>query len=119
MLTEALAEAAHLGVTVDGLGSMCGIPLCLLPPGSANQAAPNEIPANFDEGEFLKPPACEGCALAAAASACAAATPLSMAPTSCAPSPPRRAEPRASVPSCWTPGRRAMARSRRLRRGLG
>jgi molybdenum cofactor biosynthesis enzyme MoaA len=61
-LLEGLAEAHRLGVDVRGFDSMCGLPLCLVPP----EARPRflaEVPAGYDRGEFVHPPACDGCAL--------------------------------------------------------
>jgi len=59
--TDALAEARRLGVHVLGFESMCGLPLCLVPPSLHATLALAEIPAGFDRGEFLKADACRGC----------------------------------------------------------
>lgn len=61
-LFEALAEARRLGVDVRGFDSMCGVPLCLVP-AEARPALLAEIPDGYDRGEFVHPPACEGCSL--------------------------------------------------------
>jgi MoaA/NifB/PqqE/SkfB family radical SAM enzyme len=63
VLEDALAEATRLGITIAGLDSMCGIPLCQLPAATVAGLAPNEIPEGFDGGEFLKPDPCTRCAL--------------------------------------------------------
>lgn len=63
-LLAALARAEALGVDVGGLESMCGVPLCLVPE-RYRQAAHSAIPEGYDQGEFLHPPPCQGCALQA------------------------------------------------------
>ncbi|HZS36855.1 MAG TPA: radical SAM protein [Polyangia bacterium] len=60
-LAEALDEARRLGVHLLGFESMCGLPLCLVPPSLHDTLALAEIPAGFDRGEFLKAEACRGC----------------------------------------------------------
>lgn len=61
-LTEALDEAARTGVTVLGFESMCGLPLCLLPPQvDADAMALTVIPEGYDGGEFVKAPGCAAC----------------------------------------------------------
>jgi len=60
-LADALDEAQRLGVQVVGFESMCGLPLCLVPPSLRGTLALAEIPAGFDRGEFLKAEACRGC----------------------------------------------------------
>jgi MoaA/NifB/PqqE/SkfB family radical SAM enzyme len=62
-LDDALREAERLQVPIAGLDSMCGLPLCQLPPRVLDSIAPNEIPAGFDGGEFVKPEACGRCSL--------------------------------------------------------
>jgi molybdenum cofactor biosynthesis enzyme MoaA len=62
-LFAALTEATALGVDVRGFDSMCGIPLCLVP-AEARPALLGEIPEDYDQGEFVHPSACDGCALA-------------------------------------------------------
>jgi molybdenum cofactor biosynthesis enzyme MoaA len=59
-LGEAAAEAARLGVTLTGLESMCGLPLCLVPPALADLAL-TEIPAGFAGDEFIHVDACASC----------------------------------------------------------
>lgn len=60
-LVEAIQLATSRGITVSGLDSMCGIPVCLVPSELRNSIAPNEIPEGFDEGEFIKTETCIGC----------------------------------------------------------
>lgn len=61
-LTEGLAEAERLGVRVLGFESMCGLPLCLIPPTFDREKLQlTAIPAGSDEGEFVKAPACATC----------------------------------------------------------
>ncbi len=61
-LTLAVAEAKRLGVELRGFESMCGIPLCLLPSTiSLSSLNLPEIPANFDQGEFVRGAACKSC----------------------------------------------------------
>lgn len=61
-LARGLALANQLGVDVAGFDSMCGIPLCLVPGELVKQYNLAEIPAGFDDGEFLRAPACDACA---------------------------------------------------------
>lgn len=61
-LHEALAEAARLERVVVGFESMCGIPLCLVPP-SARAPVSAEIEPGYDGGEFIKTEACARCSL--------------------------------------------------------
>jgi MoaA/NifB/PqqE/SkfB family radical SAM enzyme len=60
-LVVALAEARRLSVKVLGFESMCGLPLCLVPPDLHDSLALAEIPPGFDRGEFIKAEACRGC----------------------------------------------------------
>lgn len=61
-LAEAAREATRLGVALVGFDSMCGVPLCLVPP--EVRPAASEIPDGYDEGEFTRAEACTRCALA-------------------------------------------------------
>jgi pyruvate-formate lyase-activating enzyme len=61
-LLEGLAEATRLGRRVVGFESMCGLPLCLVPPSFREGALP-EIEPGYDRGEFDKPEPCTRCAL--------------------------------------------------------
>ncbi|MBI5609014.1 MAG: radical SAM protein [Deltaproteobacteria bacterium] len=61
-LYAAIARAGELGLDIGGFESMCGVPLCLVPP-MQRQAMQAEIPADYDQGEFVHPPVCERCAL--------------------------------------------------------
>ncbi len=63
-LREGLSIAREAGIEVDGLDSMCGIPLCLAPGDRSRFFSLAEIPAGFDRGEFVEAEACRGCALA-------------------------------------------------------
>ena len=61
-LTEGLAEASRLGLVVTGFDTMCGMPLCLVPPPFDREALLlAAIPDGFEAGEFVKSPACDGC----------------------------------------------------------
>jgi MoaA/NifB/PqqE/SkfB family radical SAM enzyme len=62
-LAEGLARAVRHGLTVDGFESMCGIPLCLVPTELASLATLDEIPPDFDRGEFVETDACRRCDL--------------------------------------------------------
>lgn len=62
-LGEGLRLARALGVELDGLDSMCGLPLCLVPGDLAPFFRLAELPSDADGGELLKPPACRACAL--------------------------------------------------------
>ncbi|MBK8234173.1 MAG: radical SAM protein [Deltaproteobacteria bacterium] len=67
-LREGLDRARALGLEVGGFDSMCGIPLCLLPPGELARYPDGgrglaELPAGIDGGEFVKPDACRRCVL--------------------------------------------------------
>jgi len=61
-MEAAAREARSLGVPCGGFASMCGVPLCLVS-AEAQTDATAEIPEGYDGGEFVHPPACEGCAL--------------------------------------------------------
>jgi len=64
-LAAGIERARAAGITVAGLDSMCGLPLCLVPgdetPSEYFRLA--EIPAGFDRGEFVKTATCQECAL--------------------------------------------------------
>lgn len=62
MLLQAIARAEQLSLDIGGFESMCGVPLCLVPP-QHRQAMQSDIPAGYDQGEFVHPPACQSCAL--------------------------------------------------------
>lgn len=61
-LRAAIEEAQRLGVNVGGFESMCGLPLCLVPP-AVRPRVIAEIPQGYDQGEFVRPEACTRCAL--------------------------------------------------------
>jgi MoaA/NifB/PqqE/SkfB family radical SAM enzyme len=60
---EARLRALALGVSLVGFESMCGIPLCLVPPELSSAADEREIRPGADEGEFLRAEACADCDL--------------------------------------------------------
>lgn len=62
-IERALVEAGELGVELGGFESMCGLPLCLVPRGLGSVVRLTDVPPGFDRGEFVKPPACDGCVL--------------------------------------------------------
>jgi MoaA/NifB/PqqE/SkfB family radical SAM enzyme len=55
--------ALEARVQVLGFESMCGLPLCLVPPSVLERIDAPEIPAGFDRGEFVKANACRSCRL--------------------------------------------------------
>ncbi len=61
-LSGAIAEAKRLGVDIGGFESMCGVPLCLVPTEDRFFVLA-DIPEGYDQGEFVKPPVCDGCDL--------------------------------------------------------
>lgn len=58
-LSEALLRAERLGLAVRGFESMCGIPLCLLPPNVGDDLA--DLGHDEGAGEFLRAEACTSC----------------------------------------------------------
>lgn len=60
-LEEGLRIATEHGLRVGGWESMCGIPLCLLPP-EPRRIAAAIADAPSGDGEFVKPPVCGSCA---------------------------------------------------------
>jgi uncharacterized Fe-S cluster-containing radical SAM superfamily protein len=62
-LAEGLDRAAAHGLAVDGFESMCGLPLCLVPVELERFASLDEIPPDFDRGEFVVTEACRRCDL--------------------------------------------------------
>jgi MoaA/NifB/PqqE/SkfB family radical SAM enzyme len=61
-MEAAVREARALGVSFGGFASMCGVPLCLVS-AEARTELLEEIPEGYDGGEFVHPPACDGCSL--------------------------------------------------------
>jgi MoaA/NifB/PqqE/SkfB family radical SAM enzyme len=61
-VAEGITLAHAGGVNVIGFESMCGLPLCLVPPSIAPIESAT-IPPGFDRGEFVKTDACQGCSL--------------------------------------------------------
>ena len=62
-LHRALVRAQELQVEVVGFESMCGIPLCLVPPEVGRQLGGSDLPSDFHGGEFVKPEPCSRCSL--------------------------------------------------------
>ncbi len=62
-LAEGVKRAAALGVSVGGFESMCGIPLCLVPPELSHAFELADIRDGLDRGEFVHPDECGRCAL--------------------------------------------------------
>jgi MoaA/NifB/PqqE/SkfB family radical SAM enzyme len=60
---EARLRALERGVSLLGFESMCGIPLCLVPPELSRAADGREIQKGADEGEFVRVEACQECDL--------------------------------------------------------
>lgn len=60
VLGQAVSEAARLDVTLKGFESMCGLPLCLVPP-SFGELPLGEIPAGIAGDEFMHVEACAPC----------------------------------------------------------
>jgi hypothetical protein len=61
-LVEGLARARALGLRIGGFDSMCGLPLCLVPPEERSQFATAEVGSGGGEGEFVKGETCARCA---------------------------------------------------------
>lgn len=61
-IARAVAEAKRLGLRIVGFESMCGMPLCLVPP-ELGELAAVDVPEGFDGGEFLKTETCARCSL--------------------------------------------------------
>ncbi|MDP3213487.1 MAG: radical SAM protein [Deltaproteobacteria bacterium] len=61
-MEDAVRAAGRLGLSIGGFASMCGVPLCLVS-AEARTELLEEIPEGYDGGEFVHPPACEGCSL--------------------------------------------------------
>jgi MoaA/NifB/PqqE/SkfB family radical SAM enzyme len=61
-IAEAVVEASRLGLSMVGFQSMCGLPLCLIPPGVQTLRLA-DVPEGFDQGEFLKTDECGRCSL--------------------------------------------------------
>lgn len=62
-LTDGLARAREHGVVTEGFDSMCGLPACVVPQAAADFFDLAEVPAGYDGGEFVRPPACRACVL--------------------------------------------------------
>jgi molybdenum cofactor biosynthesis enzyme MoaA len=61
-LLAGLARARALGLHVGGFDSMCGLPLCLVPPEERSQFSTAELPPGAGDGEFVKAETCVSCA---------------------------------------------------------
>lgn len=62
-IDEAMKLARAHDKRIMGFDSMCGIPLCLVPDDLREFFDMAQIPDGFDGGEFIRAPACQGCAL--------------------------------------------------------
>ncbi len=61
-LTAGLARARAAGITIGGLDTMCGLPLCLVPADErAALFSAHALPPDAGDGEFVKAPACAAC----------------------------------------------------------
>lgn len=60
-LADGLRRARAASVAVRGFESMCGIPLCLVPPGFEELVSLGDLPENSDRGEFTRAEACQQC----------------------------------------------------------
>jgi len=61
-LLAGLARARGLGLHVGGFDSMCGMPLCLVPPEERSHFSTIELAPTAGAGEFVKADACASCA---------------------------------------------------------
>jgi hypothetical protein len=61
-LLAGLARARALGLQVGGFDSMCGLPLCLVPPEERSQFSTVELAPGAGDGEFVKAEECASCA---------------------------------------------------------
>jgi hypothetical protein len=61
-LLAGLARARALGLQVGGFDSMCGLPLCLVPPDERSQFSTVELGPGAGDGEFVKAKECASCA---------------------------------------------------------
>lgn len=62
-LADAFRVAATLGVELEGLEAMCGVPLCLVPADLARYLESGRVSGDLSPGEFMRAEACDGCAL--------------------------------------------------------
>src|SRR5205823_1917091 len=61
-LLAGLARARAVGLQVSGFDSMCGLPLCLVPPEERSQFSTVELAPDAGDGEFVKVEECASCA---------------------------------------------------------
>jgi MoaA/NifB/PqqE/SkfB family radical SAM enzyme len=61
-LLAGLARGHAVGLRVSGFDSMCGMPLCLVPPQARSQFSTVELAPGAGDGEFVKGAACASCA---------------------------------------------------------
>jgi MoaA/NifB/PqqE/SkfB family radical SAM enzyme len=61
-LLAGVMQARAAGLQVSGFDSMCGLPLCLVPPGVRALFSDIALPPGAGAGEFVKAAACAGCA---------------------------------------------------------
>ncbi len=64
-LVTGLNLAHKWGLRVSGFESMCGIPLCLVPPSMQSYLPSAALPPGEGEGEFIKAEACQSCSASA------------------------------------------------------
>jgi hypothetical protein len=60
-LTRGLERARAAGIAVGGLDTMCGLPLCLVPPGERDVFSSAPLPPGAGDGEFVKGDGCGTC----------------------------------------------------------
>jgi MoaA/NifB/PqqE/SkfB family radical SAM enzyme len=60
-LTSGLERARAAGIDVGGLDTMCGLPLCLVPPSERDAFSSVPLPPDAGDGEFVKGDACGTC----------------------------------------------------------
>ena len=60
-LTRGLERARAAGIGVGGLDTMCGLPLCLVPPSEREAFSSAPLPPDAGDGEFVKGDVCGTC----------------------------------------------------------
>jgi len=60
-LTRGLERARAAGIGVGGLDTMCGLPLCLVPPSEREAFSSAALPPDAGDGEFVKGDVCGTC----------------------------------------------------------
>ena len=61
-LLAGLARGRAVGLRIGGFDSMCGLPLCLVPPDARSQFSTVELDPGAGDGEFVKGAECASCA---------------------------------------------------------